>query len=133
MCSYWVIPDRGTGGFDSAESIKFFKAYNLKMVARIALSAAFVCVQLLFLLLFLAYRNDGSPYAGSSWVLQVAYQGFLWFLAFLYQRDANDRDNHGTKLKEFTFVQSTAVFATVLVSAALTIVAVVDVTSHSGN
>jgi hypothetical protein len=86
-------------------------AHNLKLVARIALSAAFVCVQVLFLLLFLAYRNDGSPYAGSSWVLQVFYD---------------------TNLEKFTFVQSTAIFATALVSAALTIVAVVDVTSHSG-
>ena len=129
MCTYWAIPQHRTDGFDSA----FLMAYNLKLVARIALSAAFVCVQVLFLLLFLAYRNDGSPYAGSSWVLQVFYQIFLWILAFLYQRDANDRDTYGTNLEKFTFVQSTAIFATALVSAALTIVAVVDVTSHSGN
>jgi magnesium-transporting ATPase (P-type) len=120
VCSYWIV----TGRPESAQ--------DLKIVARIALSAAFVCVQVLFLLLFLAYRNDGSPYAGSSWVLQVFYQIFLWFLAFLYQRDANDRETYGTNLDKFTFVQSTAIFATVLVSAALTIIAVVDVTSHSG-
>jgi hypothetical protein len=129
VCTYWVIPQNRSDGFDSA----FLMAHNLKLVARIALSAAFVCVQVLFLLLFLAYRNDGSPYAGSSWVLQVFYQIFLWILAFLYQRDANDRDTYGTNLEKFTFVQSTAIFATALVSAALTIVAVVDVTSHSGN
>jgi hypothetical protein len=139
VCSYWVITDT--------------TSQDLKDVARIALSAAFVCVQvflllvaffgffaqtlffaqILFLLLFVAYRNDGSPYAGSSWVLQVFYQIFMWFLAFLYQRDANDREKHGTGLDKFTFVQSTAIFATALVSASLAVVAVVDVTSHSGN
>lgn len=89
-------------------------------------------VQVLFLLLFLAYRNDGSPYGGGHWLVQVFYQGFLWLLAFLYQRDSSDREIHNTDIGLFSFTQSGAVFATVLANAGMTILAVVDVARHPG-
>lgn len=60
MCRYWVVSHK-----DDPTQVR------LQVVARIALSWAFVCVQVLFLLLFLAYRHDGSPYGGASWVVQV--------------------------------------------------------------
>ena len=122
MCRYWVVPHK-----DDPTQVR------LQVVARIALSWAFVCVQLLFLLLFLAYRYDGSPYGGSSWVVQVFYQLFLWLLAFLYQRDTEDLEKYpGTEFNLFTFLQSAAVIATILANAGMTIMAVVDVAGHPG-
>lgn len=117
MCRYW-----GKNGSDD----------GLQVIARVSLSWAFVCVQVLFLLLFLAYRNDGSPYGGGEWAVQVFYQGFLFLLAFLYQRDANDRETLPSKMQDFTFLQSLAVFATGLANVGMSIMAVVDVASHPG-
>lgn len=96
--------------------------------ARVALSGAFVCVQVLFLLLFLAYRHSDSPYAGGSWLVQVAYQIFLSILAFLFQRDADDQKVPGT----CTFLQSSAIIAVCLASVGMTIIAAVDVAAHPG-
>lgn len=131
MCNYWKLPD-APGNFASAEFMRFQYAYNLKVYARIALSGAFVCVQVLFLLLFLAYRHDGSPYGGSSWVVQVAYQIFLWILAFLYQRDADDLDKYNRDSGVCSFLQSWAIVAAGLASVGMTIMAVVDVAAHPG-
>lgn len=125
MCTFWILP--GASG-----DARFQTAYNLRTIARIALSGAFVCVQVLLLLIFLAYRHDGSPYGGASWVVQVAYQGFLWGLAFLYQRDADDRVKYDTPKDLFTFLQSLAVIAVALANAGMTIMAVVDVAAHPG-
>lgn len=102
------------------------------MIARVALSASFVCVQVLFLLLYLAYRNDGSPYGGGAWPVQVFYQGFLFLLAFLYQRDANDHAGGKLRTREFTFLQSLALFAVGLANVGMTIMGVVDVAAHPG-
>lgn len=125
------MPDE-PADINSPEWERHQSAFNLRVIARIALSAAFVCVQVLFLLLFLAYRHDGSPYGGSSWVVQVAYQIFLWLLAFLYQRDADDREKYGTPPGVCTFMQSWAIFAAGLASVGMTIMAVVDVATHPG-
>lgn len=63
---------------------------------------------------------------------QVFYQAFLWLLAFLYQRDTNDWEKYDTGFGLFTFLQSAAVFATVLANVGMTITAVIDVAGHPG-
>jgi hypothetical protein len=91
-----------------------------------ALGGAFVCVQILLLLLCLAYRMGDTPYASGHVMVFVAYEIFLTLIAVAVSVDDEDT----TFTSRFTTPLSAVVLLTVLANVGMTLLAVVDATTH---
>ena len=99
----------------------------LARVARNALAAAYVCVELLLLLLVLAYYFDKTAYAGGTFYVFFAYGAYLTAMFWLLSRDDAQRwqDSNPDSLS-LTFMQGSLLFLTLLANVGMTVVAVVD-------
>ena len=95
-------------------------------VAGRALGLAYMCVQILLLLLFLAYRMGDTPYASGHVVVFVVYEVYLTLIALAVTMDDEDTDFKPV----FTVPISAFTLLTVFANIAMTLLAVVDATMH---
>ena len=98
---------------------------ELGRCGRSALLLAYVALQALLLLLFVAYYFDRSEYIAGSFYTLAAYECYLTLLPWLLSRDFNTRNSSGT-WKTLTFMQGAVLMATLLANTGMTIVGAVD-------
>jgi hypothetical protein len=91
-----------------------------------ALGLAYVCVQILLFLLFLAYRMGDTPYASGHVVVFIVYEVYLTLIALAVTTD--DEDTAFTPA--FTTPIITFTLLTVFANVGMTLLAVVDATTH---
>lgn len=91
-----------------------------------ALGLAYVCVQILLFLLFLAYRMGDTPYASGHVVVFIVYEVYLTLIALAVTTD--DEDTAFTPA--FTMPITTFTLLTVFANVGMTLLAVVDATTH---
>jgi hypothetical protein len=98
-------------------------------ITRLSYVAAYVCVEILLLLLAVAYHMERTPYSAGTYYVFFLYLGFLtalpWFLGqdFLIRLD----EGLGAFQGSLTLMQASVVLVVVLANVAMTIVATVDV------
>ena len=97
----------------------------LARCGRSALVVAYVCLQGLLLLLFVAYYFDRSEYFAGSYYTLVVYECYLTVLPWLLSRDLATREPNST-WETLTFMQGAVLFATLLANTGMTIVGAVD-------
>lgn len=103
-------------------------------MGRTALLAGYVCVQILLILLFVAYRYDGGPYLGGDLYVFIMYQGFLTALAAILGYDHGDRMGRTNVLEKFSpglsALQGWFILMVLGANGGLTVVAFLDVINH---
>jgi hypothetical protein len=99
-------------------------------VARSALIAGFLTTLILLLLLFSAYRYDGSPYVGGSVLVFTMYFLFLLVLLWLLNEDFFQRHVVQRGANELSGVEVGIMCMVVGANAFMTIVGVADVGNH---
>ncbi len=107
---------------------------DIARMGRTALVAAYVCVQVLLLLLFLAYRFENGPYYGGDLFIFLIYEAFLTILVAILGYDHEARLTANTLVGQtcpgFTVLQGWFVVFVVLANMGMTIVSFVDVSLH---
>lgn len=98
---------------------------GLARCGRSALLVAYVCLQGLLLLLFVAYYFDRSEYFAGSYYTLVVYECFLTVLPWFLSRDLNTRDL-SKSWQTLTFMQGSVLFVTLLANTGMTIVGALD-------
>lgn len=98
-------------------------------VCRVALGVAYVALQILLLLLFVAYYYPDSPYSGGGAFMLILYELFLVCLLWFINTDYTAMLERGAVLMtdELTFIQKGVLFQVLIANAVMTIVAIVDV------
>lgn len=106
---------------DESKGIQFF-------LSRLALNTAYVTLQILLLLLYVAYYYLGAPYAGNNWALFWLYQTYLTVLPWILSRDYLAMIEQGafSKTDELTFPQACVLVFTLGANVLMTFVALVD-------
>ncbi len=97
-------------------------------VGRTALVAGFLSTLILLLLLFTAYRYDGTPYVGGSVFLFTLYFLFLLVLMWLMNEDFARRQD--LQENELSGIHIAILCLVVGANAVMTIVGVADVGNH---
>lgn len=103
------------------------KTFQL-FVTRVALNVAYVALQILLLLLFVAYFYYASPYLGGTWGLFALYQLYLTSLPWLLSKDFTLMSEKGefTAKKDLTFLQMCVLFGTLVANGGMTVTAMID-------
>jgi hypothetical protein len=107
---------------------------GLARISRMALAGAYVCVQILLLLLYFAYRYTNGPYASGDPYIFLFYQGFLTLLIAILGYDHEERLMETVPMYRvvpgFTPLQGWFVILVVLSNVGMSILAFVDVSQH---
>ena len=98
-------------------------------VCRVVLTVAYVALQILFFLLFVAYYYPDSPYAGGGLGILVVYEWFLVCLLWFINTDYKAMLERGaiSKTDELSLIQRGVLFLVLVANGVMTIVAIVDV------
>ena len=107
---------------------------DMARISRMALAGAYVCVQILLLLLYFAYRYTDGPYTSGDPYIFFFYQGFLTLLIAILGYDRADRLTETVPMYRvvpgFTPLQSWFVLLVVLSNVGMSVLAFMDVSQH---
>jgi len=94
----------------------------------LSLTVAYTSLQVLLLLLFVAYYYFASPYLGASWGLFIIYELFLSMLPWLLSKDYALMAEKGQlgSAQEISFPQACVLFVTLFANSLMTLVALID-------
>ena len=98
-------------------------------LGRAALMVAYIGAQILLLLLFIAYRYDGSVFVGGGVLVFVVYFVFLSLLPWILNEDLFNRVDAPVP-RELTGLQTLFLGLVVAINGFMTVVAVSDVSNH---
>ena len=107
---------------------------DMARLGRAALAGAYVCVQVLLIVLYFAYRYDNGPYAGGNPYVFFIYQGFLTLLIAILGYDHEERIGRVNALDRtvpgFTALQSWFVVLLLVACGSMSVIAFSDVSQH---
>lgn len=98
-------------------------------VCRVVLTVAYVALQILFCLLFVAYYYPDSPYVGGGAGIFVMYEWFLVCLLWFINTDFLAMLERGaiSKTDELSLIQRGVLYLVLVANGVMTIMAIVDV------
>jgi len=107
---------------------------DMARLGRAALAGAYVCVQVLLIVLYFAYRYDNGPYAGGNPYVFFLYQGFLTLLIAILGYDHEERIWRTNALDRtvpgFTAMQNWFVVLLLVACGSMSVIAFSDVSQH---
>jgi len=97
-------------------------------ISKLGLIIAYVSLQVLLLLLFVAYYYSNSPYLGNSWFLFLIYELYLSLLLWLVCKDYAAMEETGkfSTTHDLTMLQGTIILGAFVANGVMTLVALID-------